>query len=305
MSAGPATVVALAALAALATSGCGLGAGSDVGGVHLSVTRHYGRDAVLEETVGDVRESDTVIRVLDRSASITTRYGGGFVQSINGTEGGSSGGRYRDWFFYVNGVESPTGAADVALSGGERIWWDYRDWTAAMHVPAVVGSWPQPLRGGYGGERHPVKVECDGGGDACAEVRARVEAAMGAKPRAKTGGDTIRVLVGPWSRLRSDPAASQIERGPQYSGVFAKFRRRGSGYVLEGLATDGRPARKFGSGAGLVAATRRYDSPPVWVVTGAADAGVSAAAKILDEADLRNRYAVATEGGAEAPLPLR
>ena len=29
-----------------------------------------------------------MIRFLDREAEITTRYGGGFVQSINGTAGG-------------------------------------------------------------------------------------------------------------------------------------------------------------------------------------------------------------------------
>ena len=58
---------------------------------------------------------------------------------------GSAGAGDSDWFFYVNGVESPVGSADVQVKGGDRIWWDYRNWTAAMSVPEVVGSWPEPF----------------------------------------------------------------------------------------------------------------------------------------------------------------
>jgi hypothetical protein len=304
VSSGLGTAVAAALVAALATAGCGLGPGTDIGRVDYTVTRDYGRTVILDREIGDVKESDTVIRLLDRNAEITTRYGGGFVQSIDGTAGGTSNGRSYDWFFYVNGVESSVGAADSTLEGGERVWWDYRDWTAAMQVPAVVGSWPQPFAGGYDGERHPVRIECRGGGDACGLVRQRVGAAA-AEGTGKSAGDPIRVLVGPWARLRADPVAALLERGPGYSGIFATFASRGGGFVLRGLGEDGQPAREFGAGAGLVAATRRYEAAPVWMVTGARQAGVRAAAGLLDAADLRNHYAIATEGGDETALPLR
>jgi Domain of unknown function (DUF4430) len=317
---GTAAAIALL-LGALAAAGCGLGAGKGLSDVGLTVTRDYGAEPVLDRAVGDVTESDTVMRVLDRSADISTRYGGGFVQSIGGVEGEERGGRSYDWFFYVNGVESTTGAADYALHGGEAIWWDYRDWSAAMRAPAVVGSWPEPFTGGYEGKRRPVAVECLEGGASCAEVRRRLEAAGAAVEPAdgpKThlyGGKSahrrdltdgvIRVLVGSWGRVRRDPAAAQIEEGPQASGVFADFARRGGGFELTGLGEDGKPARTFGPGAGLVAATRRYEAPPTWVVTGATLSGVRAAAALLNPADLRDHYAVATEGGEETPLPLR
>ena len=54
--------------------------------------------------------------MLDREAEITTRYGGGFVQSIDGLEGALDAGRSLDWFFFVNGIESSTGAAEVDRS---------------------------------------------------------------------------------------------------------------------------------------------------------------------------------------------
>ena len=115
----------------------------------------------------------------------------------------------------------------------------------------------------------------------------------------------IRVLVGPWARLHSDPAAALVEKGPAESGVYAKFEAAGGGWKLVGLDEGGSAAKTFGAGAGLVAATRRYEGPPVWVVTGATGAGVRAAAGLLDAADLRDHYAVATEAGTATPLPLR
>jgi hypothetical protein len=302
---GPGTAVALALLfAALATAGCGLGPGSGVQDAELTVTRDYGTVPVLHRQLGDLTESDTVMRALERSADITTRYGGGFVQSIEGLEAEESAGASFDWFFFVNGVESTIGAADFALHGGESIWWDYRDWDAAMRVPAVVGSWPQPFLGGYDGKQRPVAVECLGGGSACEAVDERL-AGAGVDVSPRVPGGAIRVLVGPWSRVRSDPAAAQIEHGPQASGVFADFHQEGNDYRLTGLDEAGDEAANFGPDSGLVAATRRYEEPPVWVVTGTSGAGVRAAAGLLDAADLRDHYAVAVDEGKETPLPLR
>jgi hypothetical protein len=316
------TAVAIALLlAALATAGCGLGPGEEVGEASLTVTRDYGAEPVAGPLTDGVAESDTVMRVLERNAEIETRYGGGFVQAIDGLSGERDGGGPRDWFFYVNGVESPVGAADYKLSGGEAIWWDHRRWSAASRVPAVVGSWPQPFTGGYEGRRRPVAVECRGGGEACGEARRRL-AAAGASVAAGSPEGAIRVLVGPWSRVRLDPAAAKIEDGPQASGVFADFAQdpptgsavpfphiggeRNSGSLrLRGLSADGEVGRVFGPGAGLVAATRRFGAPPVWIVSGARPSGVRAAASLLSVAALRGRYAVATEGGEETPLPVR
>ena len=201
----------------------------------------------------------------------------------------------------MNGVESPVGAAAYSLHGGEAIWWDYRDWSAAMQAPAVVGSWPEPFTGGYEGKRHPAAVECMGGGGAVG----RCEQA-GGRGRARRGGLAERCDPGAgrsWAQVRADPAAAQIEAGPQTSGVFARFSRRGGGFALTGLGEDGKAARLFGATAGLVAATRRYEAPPTWIVTGASLSGVRAAAGLLDPADLRDHYAVATEAGKETPLP--
>ena len=153
------------------------------------------------------------------------------------------------------------------------------------------------------GERRPVAVECRGGGSG---LRAIVRAAAGGRRRhVGRGGrrdDAIRVLVGPWARLREDPAAAQIEDGPQASGVFADLSaaRPAPDCRLRGARRNRRARRTpLGAGAGLVAATRRYDAPPTWVVTGCDDRGVAGPRPALDDGDLRDRYAVLVEGDGD------
>lgn len=293
-------VVSALLCAALATAGCGLGPGADVGDVDLTVTREFGAVPVLETSVG-ASESDTVMRVLEGEAEVETRYGGGFVHAIDGVAEGSRDGDPYDWFFYVDGVESPIGAAEYDLQGAERVWWDYRNWATTNHIPAVVGSWPAPFADGIGGEGHPVVVECEGGGAACDEARAALER-EGVKVAEGAPDDAIRVLVGPWARVRKDPAAALIEAGPAESGVFADFQ--GGDSELLALDEAGRVGRDLGPDAGLIAATSRYGGLPVWVVTGGTAAAVRAAAEALDADHLRDHYAVAVKDGTTTPLPL-
>lgn len=295
-------VASAVVFAALAAAGCGVGAGKGLGQAELTVTRDFGARRVAGPVRDRVTESDTVMRLLEREARISTRYGGGFVQSIDGIEGAERGGRRYDWFYYVDGVEATVGAADHALRGGDAVWWDYRDWSAATGVPAVVGSWPQPFAGGDGGGRRPVAVECLGAGRACVEVKRKL-ARAGVRGRLSSPPGAIRVLVGPWARVREDATAARIEDGPRASGVFAELRRAGRSFELWGLDEAGAPARRFGPNAGLVAATRQGEAPPVWVVTGAGERGVRAAAGALDSRDLRDRYAVVAEQGRVEPLP--
>ena len=289
---------AMALIGVFVAAGCGLGPGPSIGGVKLTVTEDYGSKTMLRRSESDAPESETAMRLLDRSTEISTRYGGGFVQSIGGVEGGRREGRQYDWFFYVNGVESPIGSADYNLHGGDRVWWDYRDWTAAMRVPAVVGSFPEPFAHGYEGDERRSAVRCAGAGGACRLARERVAAVAGEGGK----GAPIRVLVGTWGRLRADSAASLVERGPAYSGVFADFVQRRGRWMLQPLDPTGAP-----SGgpldAGMVAATRRGEDPPTWLVTGPDQAATMAAARSLDAGDLRDRYAVVVEGGKAEPLP--
>lgn len=296
---------------ALAAAGCGLGPGEDSGSAELRVTRDYGQTSVVDAGERELSGSETVLRMLDRSADVATRYSGRFVQSIEGLEGGTRRGHRQDWFFYVNGVESPSGAADVVPGDGDRVWWDYRDWSSAMRVPAVVGSFPAPFLRGFGGDAYATRIDCLGARPPCEAVQTALRAA-GVKAglfeaEHSPGFDaesapTLRVLVGPWSRVGADPAAQLVERGPGQSGVFADFEGTSPGR-LEALDERGRVALGFGPEAGLIAAVRLRDAPPTWLVTGGGPAGVQAASQAFGEQQLRDRYALVARTGA-APLAL-
>lgn len=301
-----------AALVAAASTGCGLGEGEpSEGEATLTVTRDYGTEQIVEASQEDPAASETVIRFLDREAEITTRYGGGFVQSIEGISGTVKEGRSYDWFFFVDGIESPIGAADSEVRAGERIWWDYRDWTDAMRAPAVVGSWPEPfLQEAAGSARVPVRVECAGEGASCDEVAERladervdasVEPAQGV---GSSSADALRVLVGTWEQIVDDPAAALLDDGPAASGVFARFMGPDASPELATLDERAAVAEELGSGAGLVAAVREGEEPPTWLVTGVDERGLDAAVELLDEEDLANRYAVAGRGDSVATLPV-
>jgi len=301
------TLVAAGAVAlAAAQAGCGLGAGDAPSGARLTVTRDFGAREVRRVDAPEVRGSETVMRFLQRNAKVATRYGGGFVQSIEGLGGGRERGRPVDWFFYVNGVEAPEGAAATRLRAGDRVWWDRHDWGAAMRVPAVVGSFPEPFLHGVEGRRFPVRVECaDARGAACDEVVERlsarkIPAARGGLRLAQTAA-TLRVVVGPWTALRRDPALEALEHGPARSGVFARPAR--DGRAIDVLDARGRRTRTLGPGSGLVAATRDGEAPPVWTITGTDAAGVEAAARALEEGALGGRFALAVAGGRAVPVP--
>jgi hypothetical protein len=303
--------VAVALIGATAAAGCGFGPGAaSDGDATLTVTRDYGSKRLVEAKRADPPESETVMRFLDAEADTTTRYGGGFVQSIDGIEGGERGGRSYDWFFYVNGIESPIGAAEARVYGGDRVWWDYRDWSDAMRVPAVVGSWPEPFAHGSEGKAFPVRVDCLGETDDCSAVADRLEAedvaASTSTERAKLGEELLRVVVGTWEEVRQDQAVAQIEQGPSRSGVFADVEPLPTGgYRFAALDPEGRPLAQLGAGTGMVAAVRLGDQQPTWVVTGTDAAGVDAAIELLDANSLRDRYAVMVgKNGAEQPLPL-
>ena len=294
-------------LALAALTGCGFGAGETRGGsgAQLRVTRDFGRTTLTTASLAKVRASDTVMRFLQSHAKTTTRYGGGFVESIDGIAGNSSGGR-RDWFYFVNGVEAPTGAADRVLAPGDVVQWDYRRWDATPRVPAIVGAFPEPFLHGQKGTRYPTRIECSSSTKSCDAVQKTLEdvgvpagsGALGSEAR----GGVLRVEVGKWSDLRTLQDLDLLEKGPAASGVFARFSKQGS--QLDLLDAQGHVARTAPPGTGLVAAIIPPDQQPLWVVTGVDEAGVQRAAALLSASKLRNAYAVAALPSGEQRLPL-
>jgi hypothetical protein len=301
-----------AALAVLLSTGllagCGLGAGATPGVVTLTVTREFGARVMPHGHPLKVRGEETVMSLLMRNYKVATHYGGGFVESVNGHSGGHVGGDAVDWFYYVNGVEAPEGAAETKVHRGDAIWWDLHDWSQTFYTPAVVGSYPEPFVHGIGGKRLPVRVECSEPQAApCSAVAGRmgalgVPAGVAALGPAGEVTETLRLVVGPWSALRRLGAVQSLMSGPRASGVYARISADGSSIAL--LDARGRTRQTLTAGAGLLAALRPSGEAPLWVITGTDAAGVQRAANALNAATLHNHFAVALPAsGAALPLP--
>jgi uncharacterized protein DUF4430 len=300
----PSAVAALAAV--LACGGCGLGPGVPTKGVSVTVTRGFGSHQVEAMSQSKVPGSETVMRMLERSFKISTRYGGGFVESIDGL---APSGDHTDWFYYVNGVQASKGAATTAVHAGDHIWWDLHDWSATENIPAVVGSFPEPFTNGVGGKRYPVTLECASDvGAACRQVTKELNAdhvpVSDQLLGTGSGPDTLGVVVGTWSQIHSEVAAELIAHGPGASGVYARFSGPG-GDALQLLNPSGKVVRTLGAGAGLIAATADMTSVPTWMVTGTDPAGVRAAARALTPQMLRDHFALAVDGSTPLPVPLQ
>jgi hypothetical protein len=302
-------VTALVAAIAVATAaGCGLGAGPAPGGVQLTVTRNFGARVLSRTSAPKVQGAETVMSLLLRNDKLTTKYGGGFVESIDGLSGGQEvGGDPLDWFYYVNGIEAPKGAAATNVHSGDHVWWDLHDWSQTDDVSAVVGSFPEPFLNGVEGKRLPVRVECAAAqSDPCRTVIARLRAlgvpaavaaiGSGAEP------DALQVVVGRWTAVHGDPSVQSIERGPRASGVYARFAA--SGQTLTLLDGRGATTSTLTAGAGLIAATKDVEGAIVWVVSGTDETGVRRAAQAFDTSSLQNHFALAvTAAGVQMPVP--
>jgi hypothetical protein len=259
--------------------------GENSGEIELTVTRDYGSQ-VLEQASESINESDTVLRLLDRNADVETRYGGGFVQSIDGLAGGQSDGRRSDWFFYVNGIESPVGSAEYDPADGDRIWWDFHDWTSAMRVPAVVARGrSRSCAGSRGTVEGRIRLRIESG---CA-TGPRQAAQGGAEPGAQPA-DAIHVQVGTWETIRTDEVAG-LRWAAQRERRVATFT--GERRPLPPFSTSAVSRARSRSRA--VAALRPGEGRPLGDHRDGPGRGGRAAG--LFGSDLRNRFAVATDGG--------
>ncbi len=296
----------VAALVALALSGCSLGTAAPETSTRLLVTQEFGARPGVQIDTPKGRSGETALRLLEQNAEVRRDSRGGDVRSIDGQAVGRRPGRPDRWALYVNGVAPEQGAGATEVRAGDRLWWDRHE-TSAGRAAAVVGSFPEPFLHGYDGDRLPTRLECtEPRTPACTRVGTRLAEAgvVVGKGGLQTSlsRQTNRVIVGLWPAVRNDETVRSLEDGPGVSGVFAKPARDGRALAI--LDARGRVAQTLGPGSGLVAATRFEGGRPVWLVTGTDEAGLLAAADAVREGDLGSHFALAVSDGQAVDVPL-
>ena len=185
---------ALAALVALVLlAGCG-GAGEEEGTATLWVTRDRGAKVLLD---ANVDAGQTLMRALNSKVELETRYGGRFVQSIDGLAGSLED--RRDWFWFVNGYEGDRSASSYRLRDGDVAWLDYRGWQREGEVRVVVGAFPEPFLHGYDGRTRPAAVRFEGSRTRADELAREIGAASVAPlgTPAPEGANVLELRAGP------------------------------------------------------------------------------------------------------------
>jgi hypothetical protein len=251
------------------------------------VTRDFGTRALLDRTVAP---GQTVMAALRGVARIDTRYGGRFVQSIDGISGSLT--RTRDWTYFVNGLEARVGATEVTLHAGDRVWWDFHLWADLPTVPAVVGSFPEPFVHGTGRPARPVEVR----GSAALLAALRKDGA-----RAGAAASPWRVLVGSDGVLRKDAAYRQATGSPLGQGLTVSMR---DGHVV-GYVGSGTLAPLAGARA-AVFAIRSGGGATLYVAGVDAAAATTAASELATHpAIARHRYAIALDAKGHVVAQVR
>jgi hypothetical protein len=292
------------ALCAVTLGGCGVGGSKSANDdVTQLVSRDFGATKIDQQGPAPTEAGDSVLSLLQSTTKVVPA--GATVTAI----GGLAATAPQVWSGFVNGVALKGDPGDQKVHGGDRIWWDLHDASAAPKVLAVVGSYPEPFLHGQNGKRWPLRVECARNLDKtpCNDVAQALGNAGVIAGQSLVGADggktNMRVEVGPWNAVRDDRAARLVDEGVRASGVYARFSADGTQLSL--LDVDGKVTRTLGPGTGLIAATRYQDEPPTWFVTGTDVAGVQAAVRALEEGTLSRHYALAVSDDRGIALPTK
>jgi len=175
-------------------AGCG-GSGGAEGTAQLWVTRDRGAELLVD---AEVDAGQTLLRALAAEADVETRYGGRYVQSVNGIEG--SLGKQRDWFWFVNGYEGDRSAASYRLRDGDVAWLDYRGWEREGEARVVVGAFPEPFVHGYEGRTRRAVIRFEGAQNGRAKGLAKLIGADSVGPLGvpvPRGANVLELRLGP------------------------------------------------------------------------------------------------------------
>ncbi|MBV1818381.1 DUF4430 domain-containing protein [Clostridium cochlearium] len=261
--------------------------------VELVVTKDFGHSKMFSNNVGLVKD-EVGMEVLFRNLDIQTAYGGGFVNAINGLESkftffSGADRKKEDWFYWVNGILAPIGVAEYRPADGDTIWWDYHEWNTTMFIPAVIGSYPEPFRNGFGGKNPGTVIMYTEKFKKAAEMLKKSLLDKDVKsidvvPYDGNGiekPDKYHILLGTWDELAKDSKRlKDMNWKNKLQGVYVEFKDG----KLNALDNTGKAVKSFDKGGAIYATSSGMGSiVPVWLVTGNNDESVREALNILIE----------------------
>ena len=276
--------------------------------VKVVVTTDFGQVVLVEKAV-DIEENTTALDALQQVAEVNTKYGGGFVDAINGisSEYKGANGKKKDWFFYINGMSSKLGANDYVLHDGDIEQWDFRDWSFRQFIPATIGNLPEPFIHGYGGVVYPTVVAYqDGWEEQAGQIAVKLtdfgvesictKNANELSADEKESSNLILLGASNWQLME------ELNQAWDRLGFYVRFEEGN----LNVFDSKGDLAAIYGAGTGVIQVTQSPWNPKgvgaceniVCVVSGPDESGVKAAASALVNCynDFKYAYALVVVG---------
>ncbi len=288
-----------------------LGVDNKVGTVKLLVTRNFGSQILFQETV-KVEENWTIMDLLKAKMKVETRYGGGFIDSINGLKSSSAGlsGEMQDWFYYVNGICPDVGGLDYKINPGEVIWWDYHVWKAGFANAAVIGCYPEPFLHGYNGQMKTTIIMCltddlERGKRLEQSLKARgvksvkviqIDEGLLSKRQEPT------IVLGEWEKLKQIPFMQDFNQAYKRNGTGVHFNEK----KLELIDIQGQVVQtREKAGVITAAGSGLGDTCPLWIVSGTDNEGFEGALNILlnNPGKIAGKYNAVITAGEVISLP--
>ncbi len=255
---------------------------------HVVVTANFGHELIVDTTF-ELTSSISALEGLQQVSKVETKYGGAFVQDINNARS-QQGGSGQDWFVYVNGIQTKTGAHDYDLHLGDVEHLDLHSWDFRQFIPAIIGDFPEPFLHGYEGDVRPTTIVYENSykEEASEIITTLTElgvADIWAKGISELSQDEKEsnnlVLLGDMNC----ELIAEINKVWNRMGFFAHFEE-GRLIVADG---KGKIDYEYTDGAGLIQATQNpWNSKGigacenvVWMISGTNEAGVKSAANAL------------------------
>lgn len=289
--------------------------GSTYATVRVIATRNFGQEIMFDEIL-EASPDFSAMAALKKVAEVETAYGGGFVDAINGVRSGFTGiGKTkRDWFIYVNGIQSSVGALDYRLQPGDVEHWDFHDWSFRHFIPAIAGAFPEPFRHGYSGQKKPTLiVYSDNLREAAQELKNGLVPlgvndvslrSIGELPVSDRESSNL-ILLG----TADNELISELNQNWKKLGLFARFEN-GNLVILN---AQGETDAAYGTATGLIQATQNPWNPNgigacenvAWMVAGTDESGVRGAigALLKHHAQLQYAFAVVIANGEIIKIP--
>ncbi|TCP53839.1 uncharacterized protein DUF4430 [Tumebacillus sp. BK434] len=310
------------------TAGTGSGAGTakpaqpstppkaqPAGSFNMLVTHNFGGSSVFSQNL-NYYKGNSVMDVMHAHLEVETKYGGGFVNSINGVASGYTDKsiftrKKRDWFYYVNGSVAGVGADAYSAQTGDTVWWDYHDWSGSgSNTPSVVGAYPHPFTVGYNGSRPGTVIYYSGSHADDANRLATALRGFGAgNVRTAAYGNqnlientTNVIVLGTWPELQGQSSVQDLFSAPTRTGIYAHIENG----AVQMLDYTGDESGQTGQALIAATGTGNGDTTPTWLLIGMDEPALDAAVNTLvsSKGKLRGKIGVVLSNGAAVGVPV-